>query len=56
MRRLGFQLLGFAVWKAARTYLRQRYGGAPKKLAAGVLVAVVLVAVLRAQRRTADGD
>ena len=55
MQRLGYQALGYAVWKGATMYVRRRYGDKPKKVAAGALVAFALAALVLAQRRAADG-
>ena len=55
MQRLGYQALGFAVWKGAKWYLHRRYGDTPKKVAAGGLVVLVLAALLLAQRRASNG-
>ena len=51
MRRAGYQLLGFAVWKIAARALRRRSGAAPKKLAAGAVLAVVVAGLVLALRR-----
>ncbi|HEV7460867.1 MAG TPA: hypothetical protein VGN78_10050 [Solirubrobacteraceae bacterium] len=51
MRRAGYQLLGFAVWKIAVRALRRRAGDAPKKLAAGAVLAVVVAGLVLALRR-----
>ena len=56
MRRAGYQLLGFAVWKLAVQTLRRKFGGAPAKLAAGAVVAAVVAALVLALRRGADSD
>ena len=60
MRRLGYQALGYVVWKGgasgAKLYLRQRYGDTARKLAVGALVVGVLAALLLAQRRAGNGD
>jgi uncharacterized membrane protein YhfC len=48
---VGYQALGFAVWKGAKWYLRRRYGDAPRKVALGGLVAVVLAVLLLGARR-----
>jgi hypothetical protein len=53
MRRLGFQILGYAVWSGGRWYLRRRYGDAPRKLALAGLVALALAALLLGGRRAA---
>jgi hypothetical protein len=55
MQRLGYQALGYAVWKGASWYVHRRYGDRPKKIAAGALVALVLAALVLAQRRAANG-
>ena len=54
MRRYGYQALGFAVWNGARWYLRRRYGDAPRKLALGGLLALVLAALVFGGRRAAS--
>ena len=56
MRRAGYQLLGFAVWKLAVQTLRRKFGGAPAKLVAGAVVAAVVAALVLALRRGADSD
>jgi hypothetical protein len=56
MRRAGYRLLGFTVWKLAIRMLRRRYGDAPKKLAAGAVLAAVVAALVLAVRRAADDD
>ncbi len=48
-----YRALGFIVWKGATWYVRRKYGGAPKKVAAGGVVALALAAVLLVfQRRS----
>ena len=54
MRRLGYQGLGFMVWKGLRAFLRQRYGDAPRKVALGGLVLAVVAALVVAGRRAAS--
>jgi hypothetical protein len=56
MRRAGYQLLGFAVWKLMVRMLRRQYGGTPKKLAAGAVLVAVLAALVLVLRRGADDD
>ncbi|MDQ6750733.1 MAG: hypothetical protein M3Z33_08290 [Actinomycetota bacterium] len=52
-----YRVLGFIVWKGATWYIRRKYGGAPKKVAAGGLVAAGLAtALLVLQRRSASSD
>jgi len=51
VNRLGYQALGFAVWKGARWYLRRRYGEAPRRIAAATAVVLVLLALLLGGRR-----
>jgi uncharacterized membrane protein YhfC len=51
VQRFRYQLVGFVVWKGAAWYLRRRYGGAPKKLAAGAVVVAVVAALVFALRR-----
>jgi hypothetical protein len=55
MSRVGYQALGFAVWKGVKWYLRRRFGDAPRKVAAGGLVALVLAALVLGARRAANG-
>ena len=51
---MAYKILGFAIWKGAKWYLRRRYGDRPHKIAAGVVVGAVLaagaVAAARSQR------
>lgn len=56
MRRTGYQVLGFVVWKVAVRVIRRRFGGAPTKIAAGALVAAVVAALVFAVRRGGDDD
>ncbi len=45
------------MWKGATWYIRRKYGGAPKKVAAGGIVAAGLAtAVLVLQRRSAGSS
>jgi hypothetical protein len=48
---MGYKLLGFIVWRAAKWYLRRRYGGHARKAAIGALVVGGVAAALVAQRR-----
>jgi hypothetical protein len=52
-----YKLLGMAVWKGAKVFLRRRYGAAmaPKPLLAGGLVLVIAGIVLGA-RQLSNGD
>jgi hypothetical protein len=54
VNRLGYQVLGFVVWKGAKWYLRRRYGEAPRKIAAVTAVALLLLALLLGGRRVAS--
>jgi hypothetical protein len=51
-----YRLLGMAVWKGGKLYLRRRYGGRPpaRVLAALGGVLVLAVAVLLASRSSGD--
>ncbi|MGI8593998.1 MAG: hypothetical protein ACR2ML_06470 [Solirubrobacteraceae bacterium] len=53
---MGYKLLGVAVWRGAKWYLRRRYGGTPRKVAAGVVVAGALAAGLAAAARQTRGS
>ncbi|MDQ6916056.1 MAG: hypothetical protein M3155_09650 [Actinomycetota bacterium] len=55
MGRAGYQALGFAVWKGAKWYVRRRFGDAPRKVAAGGLVALVLAVLVLGARRATNG-
>ena len=54
MNRLGYQLLGFAVWKGAKWYLHRRYGDTPRRVALGALLGLVLAALILGGRRLSD--
>jgi len=55
MGRVGYQALGFAVWKGARWYLHRRFGDTPRRLAVGgIVVGVVAALVLAGRRATAE--
>jgi hypothetical protein len=49
-----YKVLGFAVWNGARWYLRHRYGGIPRKVFAGGVVAAVVAGTAFAQRRASE--
>lgn len=51
---MAYKLLGMAVWKGAKLFLRRRYGDKPRKVLAGGLVAFALVGLLMAGRRAAS--
>jgi hypothetical protein len=55
MSRVGYQALGFAVWKGAKWYVRRRFGEKPRKVAAGGLLVLVLAALLLGARRATNG-
>jgi hypothetical protein len=50
---MAYKLLGMAVWKGAKWFLRRKYGAAmaPKPLLAGGIVLVLLGAVFAARQR-----
>ena len=51
-----YKLLGMAVWRGAKFFLRRKYGAtmAPKPLLAGGIVALLLAAAFLATRRNGD--
>ena len=51
---MGYKLLGFLVWRGARWYLQRRYGGAPRKVFAGGVIALVLAGAIVAQRQASS--
>jgi hypothetical protein len=51
VERVGYQVLGFVVWKGAKWYLRRRYGDTPRRVAAATAVVVVVLALLVGGRR-----
>jgi uncharacterized membrane protein YhfC len=53
---MGYKLLGLAVWKGAKWYLRRRYGNAPRKVFAGAVVAGALAAGVVAAARQARSN
>jgi len=53
--RLGYQVLGFAVWKGARWYVRRRLGATPRRVAAATAVVIVVLGLLLGGRRL-SGD
>jgi hypothetical protein len=52
---MGYKLLGFAVWRGAKWYLRRSYGHLipSRRVLAGGLVAMAIGALLLAGRRQA---
>ena len=48
---MGYKVLGYVVWQGGKWYLRRRYGGAPRKLLAGGLVALLIGGAIIAQRQ-----
>ena len=54
MNRLGYQLLGFAVWKGGKWYIHRRYGDTPRRVALGALLGLVLAALILGGRRLSD--
>jgi hypothetical protein len=54
---MGYKLLGMAVWKGGKVFLRRRYGAAmaPTPLVAGGLVLVVGGIALAAAKRVGNG-
>jgi hypothetical protein len=51
---MGYKVLGYAVWQGGKWYLRRRYGGTPRKLLAGGMVALVIGGALVAQRQASS--
>jgi hypothetical protein len=53
---MGYKLLGMAVWKGGKLFLRRRYGStmAPKPLLAGGVLLVIAAIVLAARGRGGD--
>ena len=54
---MAYKLLGMAVWKGAKWFLRRKYGAAmaPKPLLAGGLLILVAGILLAARQRSCDG-
>ena len=50
---MGYKLLGMAVWKGGKLFLRRRYGRtyAPKPVLAGGIVALLVAALVLASKR-----
>ncbi|HET9105310.1 MAG TPA: hypothetical protein VFN55_18305 [Solirubrobacteraceae bacterium] len=53
---MGYKLLGFAVWRGARWYVRRRMSGTGAKLAVAGVTAAVIAGVLAAGRQAASSD
>jgi hypothetical protein len=53
---MAYKLLGLAVWRGARWYVRRRYSGVARKAAVGVVSAAALGGVIVAGRSVASGD
>jgi hypothetical protein len=56
MRRAGYQLLGYVIWKLVVRGLRRQHRRSSKKLAAGAVLAVVVAALVLALRRGSADD
>ena len=56
MNRIGYQLLGFAVWRGGKWYLHRRYGDTPRRVALGALLALVMAALFFGGRRVSDSS
>lgn len=54
MNRVGYQLLGFAVWRGGKWYIHRRYGDTPRRVALGALLGLVLAALILGGRRLSD--
>lgn len=54
---MAYKLLGMAVWKGAKWFLRRKYGAAmaPKPLLAGGLLILVAGIILASRQRGGDG-
>ena len=48
---MGYQVLGFVVWKGAKWYLRRRFGATPRRVAAATAVVIVVLGLLLGGRR-----
>ena len=52
---MAYKLLGMAVWRGAKWFVRRKYGDRPKKIFAGTVVAAALLAgILTAAKRGGD--
>jgi hypothetical protein len=51
---MGYKALGFVVWQGGKWYLRRRLAGTRRKAAIAGVSALVVAAVLVAQRQTSD--
>ena len=51
---MGYKVLGFVVWQGGKWYVRRRFGGAPRKLIAGGLLALVIGGAVFAQRQASS--
>lgn len=55
MNRSGYTVLGWTVYNGGKWYLRRRYGNAPRNLAIGGLLVVVLAALAFGGRKATAG-
>jgi hypothetical protein len=51
MNRFGYNVLGYTVWNGGKWYLRRRYGNAPRNVAIGSLLVIVLAALVFGGRK-----
>jgi hypothetical protein len=52
---MGYKILGFAVWRAGKWYLKRRAPGMKRKAAIGALGALAVGGLVVAQRQHAAG-
>ncbi len=56
IERMGYKVLGFAVWQGSKWYVRRRMSGARGKIALVGVSAAVVAGVLAAGRQAASSD
>jgi hypothetical protein len=53
---MAYKLIGLAVWRGARWYLRRRYGAAPRRLGAVAMGVLAAAGAVAARRRAESAE
>jgi hypothetical protein len=53
---MGYKILGYLVWNGGKVYMRQRYGGGSRRLAAAGIVGLAVAALVVGGTRKASSS